>query len=649
MLSPNSCFSKKEKIAFFLFFLTCFVSLLTSSIYIDNTHLGVYGYVFISLILWGYILLFCFKNDKKIDFNRTTICYAIFIIYILIINVDNVNFNILKREKFIVLAFSFIHFVALFSYFNRNLEKIVSIIAIFNSIFLFSAVFQSCYFYLQMIGLLGNTHPYFEMGGTLGNPNILANYLSLCVVFSVSYILFLIKSIQKKDNPKVRKKITLIALGVLIILPVILLCKCRTAWIALFMGGLASLIFNYPAFWKSKKGIVLSVFLIISGIFFVGQLYSFKQQSADSRLSIWTGMTEMIKEKPVTGYGYDSFERLYNLKQTEYFDQLPASDKNYLEGRYVEVAYNDYLEICFESGIIGLILFLSIFVFAVYPLLRSRGKNNPNPYAIVAVPVLLAWLVTGLFNYNLIAPFNMLFLSFALSLIGLTRPVYTFNLRKIAVLCLFVLVLFVFVKAYNMSKTETTLNEQVKSGKEFHGNYEDLNRQYSTLEKTGKNLYSYALFLQRCGFKDKSIEKLEEAKNLSSNYNIYIALGRMYGETGNLDAAIQNYRIASGMVPYLLIPRYELTLLLDKAGDKAAALAEAQLIGEIPIKVASKKADNIKRLAKMYVEKAGHGSDEDHDHEHEHPHPNHNRNLKGVNPNLGLHKKHVHNAFCNHH
>jgi tetratricopeptide (TPR) repeat protein len=180
-------------------------------------------------------------------------------------------------------------------------------------------------------------------------------------------------------------------------------------------------------------------------------------------------------------------------------------------------------------------------------------------------------------------------------------------------------------------------------------NNKDLEACYDNLEKTGKNLYFYASVLQRCGLKDAGMKKMEEAKELSSNYNIYIALGRMYGNKQDFETAVIHYRTASNMAPYLLAPRYELVRLLDKSGNKEAALDEARLIGTIPVKVASKKADNIKNLALKYIENAASANDTIHEHEH-HEHDEHHEHVhRNSFPQTGLPKNHIHNAFCNHH
>ncbi len=70
------------------------------------------------------------------------------------------------------------------------------------------------------------------------------------------------------------------------------------------------------------------------------------------RTDVWDSAFQAIKESPVIGHGYQTF--------------------TYLN---VETTHNEFLEILFKTGIIGLIFFLAILVFIIYRLFKNR-KNE---------------------------------------------------------------------------------------------------------------------------------------------------------------------------------------------------------------------------------------------------------------------------------
>lgn len=72
------------------------------------------------------------------------------------------------------------------------------------------------------------------------------------------------------------------------------------------------------------------------------------------RISLWGNSWSLIKNKPLLGHGTGSF--------VEVFSQISEDTAQLLSGKH-KTPHNNYLFVWFELGILGLILFVSIFFF----------------------------------------------------------------------------------------------------------------------------------------------------------------------------------------------------------------------------------------------------------------------------------------------
>lgn len=87
-----------------------------------------------------------------------------------------------------------------------------------------------------------------------------------------------------------------------------------------------------------------------------------KDESAMTRLAVWTAGFAMCADHPLTGVGAGAFESVYGQ---HYIDRKGA-------GNIWRAAHSSYVEVAAELGIIGIILFLAILTWAVMSLMRSR-------------------------------------------------------------------------------------------------------------------------------------------------------------------------------------------------------------------------------------------------------------------------------------
>jgi O-antigen ligase len=414
---------KSKIILYTIYLLLIPGSTLCSTAFINHSQFGFYIY---AILTTGLALCFLFRTfiaTQRIYWNSAIVFFALYLFFVFCHILRNNTYPDFFGGKAGIWILSFAHLLLLFAFFRRKNESQREKMCIIFSFFLITAVFQSLYAYSQLAGLTGNLYAHFAVGGTMGNPNIQAIFLSLVLVYALNELFWM----KKK-----RKYPYLLTVSVVIILPVVVISQCRTAWLSLFVGVIAGICIRYNLFALLKKRLTWLTFLVLLGMIVLGgyKLYRFKQPSADGRLYIWKLTTRMISRNPLQGYGFNAFEKEYNLYQANYFDQLPDNEKRYDCNLYAKNAFNDFLENGLEMGISGMLLFLSIFFFAVKDYSR-QSSDQKNPSAFCS---LLAWIVIALFNYNQTVPFNMLFLSFVLAALTMKNSCRSFLLNKIIAL-----------------------------------------------------------------------------------------------------------------------------------------------------------------------------------------------------------------------
>jgi O-antigen ligase/tetratricopeptide (TPR) repeat protein len=140
------------------------------------------------------------------------------------------------------------------------------------------------------------------------------------------------------------------------------------------------------------------------------------QATTATRLIAWDIAWKGFLERPLTGWGFDAFHILFNLKYN------PRS----LEFGYYETwfdrAHNTIMDVISMTGIFGLLSYLAIFacIFALVWKARKRGWIDlPIAAILTALPV--GYFLQNLFVFDHPAAFSMSYLLFAL-VIAATRP-----------------------------------------------------------------------------------------------------------------------------------------------------------------------------------------------------------------------------------
>jgi len=136
----------------------------------------------------------------------------------------------------------------------------------------------------------------------------------------------------------------------------------------------------------------------------------------------------MIKKNPITGWGLGNFVFFYPyFRIKEYFLQTESTPTT-------THAHNEYLHIWSETGIIGLLLFLSLVGILIFLLVKSiKNKSIENVFFFGVTGALLATLIDNIFSTNLRNPSTAMYFWFLMGLTAgkLKQEQISFNISKI--------------------------------------------------------------------------------------------------------------------------------------------------------------------------------------------------------------------------
>lgn len=552
-----------------------------------NTGLFIYPSLsqYFSIVLLSFFSLtslffYMFIKKEKIDLSKTLIIMFLWAVYIVLqtLSIPHGAYY----DMYLMLSY-FCFFLSVFESFRL---KIISKNGLMY-IFFFWGIIESVICLIQYAGIIGSPSKYFNIAGSLENPNVTAMFITACFPFGIFYFLR-------------RHKYWGIILNSLLFIALLLL-ECRTAYLGLLIVIVVFLISNKKIkdiIGKlSKKSKIIYSVLILAGALFVGSyLYLHKKESADGRLFIWKLSAQMITSKPVFGYGYGLFERNYNIYQSNYFKSGYGSEKERENADHVNMAYNEYIEQWINGGIIGLFFYLSILVLLFWVAVKQKNKE--------IISITAAIVLMGFSNFIVQAiPVWLLFLTYLASISEQEKKTVA-SIRKppveILLVCsvlgigliyesaIFFDAQYTLKQAFELSKEQKM--EQASQLLKQHVDKAGASEVY--LRNFGKSLifnknYSDAILI------------LKKASYYTSNPDVFYSLAFCYIQNEQYKDAENALYTVAYMIPTNLKSRYQLMLLYDSLNQTEQANQMANEIVNMQPKVITKEGTFYKEAAKL--------------------------------------------------
>ena len=604
------------------------------------------------------------KESSSIKFNKIDIPLLIFFSYITIRTVHTPFTPLLNNTRFLNYALLLILYLIV-KCINSNQptkDKIqnkipnnvhprgenIPISEIILSVLILMGLCQAIWGLMQIYNLTNSFNPEFKITGTFFNPAPYSLFLS--TIFPLALGTFLRKidtGMYNLSHPfshkfsyyKVSYYIALITIiSILIVLPATL---NRASFLGLLAGSLVILYFKFNLYYAIRKILnskikililftVISVFLCM--LIFI--LYYSKRGSSEGRLLIWEITSKKIYEMPMCGFGVGRFEPEFNINQAEYFISHPEEMdefKGTLAGN-TKYCFNEFLEMTYELGFIGLLLFIFVLVSLFISKKNQRltaltfkentdfplNHSNFNSLIIYSSSI-ISILVTALVSipfYSL--PTLIIFFLLIAFFSSEIKNAKIFPNGKwllfILRFCTYgILLTLIPISVFLFSKTKHQYEayHTWKQASMFYqlGDYKGANVLFSEicnpLQFSGSFLQYYGKSLYLDGKYEKSISVLLKAKMYNSDDILYCSLGDSYKANSNFERAEACYLYASYMVPHKLYPLFLLATLYDETGQREKAVLIAKRVLDKDLKVKSIATEEIKEKMYSILKKSG--------------------------------------------
>lgn len=294
-------------------------------------------------ILWSMLLFFITKSYSINDVNEQ-------IIY---------NINLLSLLNFInIILFGLLYYVLHQINFDKKfIFKTFCFIAVFQSIYV---ILQKCQIDQFFINISSVYNARIKIGelmrwpvGLWANESVVGWCIALCSPFFLAF---------KEFRYKAGYFISFIAI----------LCTKASAGIIGFVIG-----FLFWLFFKNRKLAILLILCILilgSILFYSGKLDYYLSDTHrflvwKKTLAIWNNRTD---GRALTGFGHGSFRVLFWQRAPEFRT----------DGHWAQ-AHNEYLQVLFEQGFIGLGIMLSLMWITFYNFIKSKKGLIPITSLII--------------------------------------------------------------------------------------------------------------------------------------------------------------------------------------------------------------------------------------------------------------------------
>ncbi|MBI2476240.1 MAG: O-antigen ligase family protein [Candidatus Taylorbacteria bacterium] len=346
--------------------------------------------------------------------SRLLQAFAVFIAVLFISDLLSPNVyksfwsNYERMEGWVTLAHLFALFVVLCSVMTKKLWEWLFRVSIGVSFILF------IYSALQLAGKLDIHQGASRVDATIGNSAYLGGYM-LFHIFLALYLLFVY--VRQNYGTRAWGLFWPIVYGLAVPADVFILFKTATrgaeiglvAGLVCFAAGLVFFERQNEILRRTGAGLLIIVALL-GGLFvlerrsdfvvhneslsrlgsFADQLLTFDKKAIcegelKSRCLLWPMSFQGVKERPIFGWGQESFNYVFN----KYYDPRMFSQEQWFDR-----THNVFFDWLIAGGILGLLSYLSLFGFALYYLWKKGGAFSTLESS------LLTGLLVGYFFHN---------------------------------------------------------------------------------------------------------------------------------------------------------------------------------------------------------------------------------------------------------
>ena len=431
--------------------------------------------------------------------------------------------------------------------------------------------------------------------GFLHNSGLWGEFVAMTLICNIGLIHL---------NKKSKKTSTLLIFVSFIVSFMLYESDSRASWLSFAIGILT---FFSPLIIKHlPKSIIIRtgslLILICLCTYLISGLYSYKKDSADGRILIWKISLEMVKDKPILGYGFDGFRKNYMNYQAAYLQekQLPETINNLADDNHH--AFNEFLRIIIEQGIIGVIIlfiFLTTIGYTIY-----KYKLYMDTVSRTIISCLTALLFFSFFSYPL-STFHInaliVILLAGLACSSQDTPIWKLQIRSISLIIPYSIIFFISsVYLFSYSKANSDWLNTLK------GVYTNDNILEEARKKLSGNPYflsTYGKYLNKKKRYSKAASILSQSIKEYPSYYTVMELGISYKAQKKYTEAMHCFVKAMHMIPHKIKPLYfMMELYYDQKNYKSAIQLSNRILCKQP-KIRSSELNIILKRTILLQEK----------------------------------------------
>lgn len=454
-------------------------------------------------------------------------------------------------------------------------------------LFLFVAgVIQALWGLLQCMGIVEVNHYAFAATGSFFNPALWGIFLTLAFLSGLS--------LYRSAGQKVARMLWVA--GMVVLLVGIVFSGSRASWLALLAGG----VWQLRTVSKERRGKLfcrnwLWFTLVLGGVFAFG-LYAMRPVSVHGRFLIWQVIAGHIPDAFWCGHG--ALKASYMQMQGEWLQQHAESSWGMLAGNNV-YAFNEFLRVLFESGMIGLLILLGLSWIA----LGNAWKCGKS--AGTAGSLMVALAVFSLFGYPFESEWLVMIGVAVLAIISRHVPVKAWNgdrrgIVRWGVMLMMVATFIYAVPVYCVMKKADMLLEKAQYDAGILAE-SGLEKCYRELKGDARFVPAYGKLLYRQKRYAEALPVLERAACLMPSSQLLCDLGDCYRHGKLYRKAEEAYLSAARMVPAYIFPQYCLFNLYRETGNMDKALEKAGYMLEMPVKVVNTSVLRFRNQARVFI------------------------------------------------
>jgi Lipid A core - O-antigen ligase and related enzymes len=472
----------------------------------------------------------------------------------------------------------------------------------------------------QLYGFRISQHNLFLLTGSFFNPGPYAGYLAAVTPLVFYYLLADYKIFKSKFNFRllwfyVRWSISSITiLAIIMVLPA---SMSRASWLAAIGGcGLVAFVFFSRKYKlhtyvkQNRRRASIIVFSIIFCLIAAGSgMYFLKKDSADGRALMWKVSLHTIPSHPF-GVGLNNFSGAYGEEQAAYFASGEGTEQEKYVAGSPEYAFNEYLQLCIELGIIPFLLFLTIIIRIIYMLSKMWSRYTFRRVSLSGLGVgvsLLSLLIFAFISYPFnVLPFVIILVLLLAACVSESSSKILKHSRTITAVLLPISCIIIGLCLYNRYPTHKAYKEWSTLKILYNmGHYQEAKKSYSEfypyLNDQVNFMFEYGRTLRNAEQYEQSNRVLQEATRISCDPMFYNLMGQNYQSLKQYDAAEEAFIKAADIISNRHYPYYLLAKLYVETGEIAKAKRLAEYVIREKPKIPSPAIEEMKEEMKKIM------------------------------------------------